>query len=127
MEQVARRLGLHVKTVRSYVRDGRLKASRVGRRYLISREDLAAFTGRPAAPELRRSAEASSIVQVEGVARPEMDRMSTMLISLLTDGPHGVRVELAYDESRARLKIIILGDLETSAQLLRVIDALTKE
>ena len=33
VEQVAEQLGLHVKTVRNYVRDGRLKAVRIGKQY----------------------------------------------------------------------------------------------
>ena len=50
VEQVAERLGLHVKTVRNYVREGRLKAVRIGKQYRIAREDLAAMTGRPEPP-----------------------------------------------------------------------------
>ena len=50
VEQVAERLGLHVKTVRSYVREGRLKAVRIGKQYRIAREDLEAMTGRPEPP-----------------------------------------------------------------------------
>ena len=50
MEQVAERLGLHVKTVRNYVRDGRLKAVRIGKQYRIARADLEALTGRPEPP-----------------------------------------------------------------------------
>jgi hypothetical protein len=34
-----------VKTVRNYVRDGRLKAVRIGKQYRIAREDLEAFMG----------------------------------------------------------------------------------
>ena len=49
VEQVAERLGLHVRTIRSYVRAGRLNAVRIGKQYRISREDLEAFTGTSAA------------------------------------------------------------------------------
>ncbi len=49
VEQVAERLGLHVRTVRSYVREGRLKAVRIGKQYRIGQADLEALTGRPAA------------------------------------------------------------------------------
>ena len=44
---IAKRLKLHVKTVRNYVREGRLKAVRVGKQYRISRADVEAFTGFP--------------------------------------------------------------------------------
>ena len=49
VDQVAAQLGLHVRTVRSYVRDGRLKAVRIGKQYRIAREDLEALTGHPVA------------------------------------------------------------------------------
>ncbi len=57
VEQVAERLGLHVKTVRNYVREGRLKAVRIGKQYRIARQDLEAMTGRsePAPEPVRRS------------------------------------------------------------------------
>jgi len=50
VDQVASLLGLHVKTVRGYVRDGRLKAVRIGKQYRITREDLEAFAGQPVEP-----------------------------------------------------------------------------
>lgn len=124
VEQVADLLDLHVKTVRGYIRDGRLPAVRIGKRYRIAKDDLAAFTGLPA-PGPRR-AEASSIVQVDGIARADMDRVSTMVLSSLADRPHGLRVEFAYDEEREHLKIIVLGGLEDSAHVLRIIDALVR-
>jgi excisionase family DNA binding protein len=46
-EEVAEQLGLHVRTVRGYVRDGRLRAVRIGKQYRITREDIEAFVGSP--------------------------------------------------------------------------------
>lgn len=128
VEQAAAVLGLHVKTVRNYVRDGRLPAVRVGKRYRIAKDDLAALAGLPPdQPIAPRRAEVSCIVQVDGLPRPELDRVSTMVLGALSGRPSGLRVEFAYDEERAHLKIIVLGGLEESAQVLRVIDALVKE
>ena len=74
IEQVASQLGLHVRTVRNYVRDGRLKGVRIGKQYRIARADLDALTGHgaPAAPAVasgttRRHVEVSSIVQIEAI------------------------------------------------------------
>ncbi|SDK61502.1 helix-turn-helix domain-containing protein [Nonomuraea jiangxiensis] len=127
VEQVADLLGLHVKTVRNYVRDGRLPAVRIGRQYRIAKGDLAEFAGWPAGAPARRHAEVSSVVQIEGIARSEMDRVSTMVLGSLAGAPHGLHVEFAYDEERARLKIVVLGGLEASAQVLRIVDALVRE
>jgi excisionase family DNA binding protein len=66
VRQVADLLGLHIKTVRGYVRDGRLKATRIGTSYRITRTDLAAFTGGPvgaSARETRQTAAAGRRIQ----------------------------------------------------------------
>ena len=75
VEQVAERLGLHVRTVRNYVRDGRLKAVRIGKQYRISRADLEELTGGTLRATVRESSrryrhvEVSSIVQVDAIER----------------------------------------------------------
>ncbi|ADB31921.1 DNA binding domain protein, excisionase family [Kribbella flavida DSM 17836] len=127
VEQVAEQLGLHVRTIRNYVRDGKLKATRIGKQYRITREDLEAFTGTsmavPAGGGLARHAEVSSIVQIDGLDRAGADRLTTYVTASINQGDLGrLRVELAYDETREVLKIIVLGDLGVTADLLRLID-----
>jgi excisionase family DNA binding protein len=123
VDQVAERLGLHVRTVRNYVREGKLKAVRIGKQYRIAREDLEAFTGQPA-PRLHRRVEVSSIVQIDAIDSAEANRLALMLIGL-TNGPREndgpLRIENVYDEERGSLKIIILGSAETTAELLKII------
>ncbi|MGW6277907.1 helix-turn-helix domain-containing protein [Kribbella sp. NPDC055071] len=129
VEQVANRLGLHVRTIRNYVRDGRLKAVRIGKQYRIAREDLEAFTGTSAAAlevdESSRHVEASSIVHIDAVDRAGADRISTHVNGSVDRIGH-LRVETVYDEDRAVLKIIIFGDLAPTAGLLHLIDLMTK-
>ena len=128
VEQVAELLGLHVRTVRAWVREGRLKATRPGKQYVIARQDLEALLGRPLSkPEpVRRSrhAEVSSIVEIDAL-RPELAvRLTNSVTSAPRSRPHGdapVRVEAIYNEERARLKVILTGSLETVARLLQMI------
>ncbi|GAA2253411.1 MULTISPECIES: helix-turn-helix domain-containing protein [Kitasatospora] len=133
VEQVADLLGLHVRTVRGYVREGRLKATRVGRQYRITREDLEAFTGVPAPSAVRRTrhAEVSGIVQIDAIGAEETVRLTNTVIAAAQSrggesGDH-LRVETVYDEERAILKIIALGGLGTVADLLKVVEALVDE
>lgn len=132
-EQVAERLGLHVKTVRNYVREGRLKAVRIGKQYRIAGEDLAAFTGGsvPATPRedapRTRHIEVSSVVAVDAISRRDADRVMTLVMAAVSgrredDDP--MRVQTVYDEERARLRIMLLGAAQTSAELLRLVSAL---
>jgi excisionase family DNA binding protein len=133
VEQVADRLGLHVKTVRNYVREGRLKAIRIGKQYRIAGEDLAALTGGsvPATPRedahRARHVEVSSVVAVDAISRQDADRVMTLVMAAVNgrredDDP--MRVQTVYDEERARLRILLLGGAQTSAELLRLVSAL---
>jgi excisionase family DNA binding protein len=121
VEQVADRLGLHVRTVRGYIRDGRLTAVRIGKQYRIARADLDAFTGRTATP-VRRHVEVSAVVDVDGITAATADRLSTFLVAGAQREP--LRVRTVYDEANARLKVIILGDVAATAVALQTIDAL---
>jgi excisionase family DNA binding protein len=136
VEDVAELLGLHVKTVRAYVRDGRLEAVRIGRQYRIAAEDLEAFTGRavPApsggATGGQAAVEVSSIVQIDDVDPTTMSRVTTLVMSSVNSarpGDRRLRVETAYDKEKARMKIIILGGPESTAELLRLVGALLED
>src|SRR5258705_13032578 len=120
VEQVAERLGLHVRTVRNYVRDGRLKAVRIGKQYRIAREDLEALTGGPVPARIRESAgrrryvEVSSIVQIDAISAEDASRVALNLMASLNgrqEGDRPMHVQTAYDEERASMKIILLGDV----------------
>ncbi|WUK11725.1 helix-turn-helix domain-containing protein [Kitasatospora sp. NBC_00374] len=134
VEQVAELLGLHVRTVRGYVRDGRLKAVRIGKQYRIARQDLEALTGRPVeapspspAPGARHS-EVTGVVRIDAIDRATVDRLTTLLTASLGGRARGgepLRVETVHDEERASLKIIVIGGLEDSAEVLRLIALLT--
>ena len=128
VEEVASRLGLYVRTVRGYVREGRLGAVRIGKQYRISHEDLEKFVGTPVRdePEVRRQrhSEVSSIVQVDAVDPGTASRVSTLLMAAGgRRGDEPLRVETAYDEERGRMKVIILGGLDDTARLLEYVHA----
>ncbi|MEK8107922.1 helix-turn-helix domain-containing protein [Micromonospora sp. M12] len=124
---MADRLGLHVRTVRGYIRSGRLRAVRIGKQYRIAAGDLDALTGQASAPaSVRGHAEVSSIVQVDGVDRTAADRLGTLVLTSANTGhdqANPLRVQTVYDEERRRMKIIILGDPAATAELLHLLDA----
>jgi excisionase family DNA binding protein len=130
VEQVADLLGLHVRTVRSYVREGRLKAVRIGKQYRIAREDLAAMTGRPM-PDFEpvrrhRYVEVSSIVEIDAVSPEVANRLTTILMGAAKGrgaGEEPLRIETIYNEERASMKIILVGGMDSNASLFKVIQA----
>src|ERR1700756_208573 len=99
IEQVAERLGLHVKTVRNYVRDGKLKATRVGKSYRIARADLEALAGPAAEGRRTRHVEVSSVVDIDAVDKDTAYRISTFVTAAVggdRQGDQPVRVQAIY-------------------------------
>lgn len=145
-EEAAQILGLQVRTVRNYVREGRLPGVRIGKQYRIARADLDAFTagfgagdGGAGPLDVQRArgdaqataAEVSSVVQLEGIGVSASERLERTLTAA-TLGVSGqvaapLRLEPIYDEERRRLKLIIVGPLPEVADLLRIVDAFTRE
>lgn len=123
VEQVAALLGLHVRTVRSYIRSGRLHAVRIGKQYRISKSDLEQLTGRPTETAHTAGAvEVSSIVQIDGVDRSAADRLGTLVLAGV-GADRTLRVQTIHDEDRKRLKIIVVGELAETAEVLQLLDS----
>lgn len=150
-DEAAQLLGLQVRTVRNYVRDGLLPGVRIGKQYRIARADLEAFTGGMARGgpegETRRtrepdaaagqltaratvSAEVSSVIQVERVSAEEVERLERTLLAFrgaaTVEPASPLRIEPLYDEQRRRLKLVVVGSLAETGEILRIVDALTR-
>ncbi|GAB2932096.1 helix-turn-helix domain-containing protein [Micromonospora polyrhachis] len=126
VEQVADRLGLHVRTVRGYIRTGRLKAVRIGKQYRIAQADLDALTGQPPPTPSRFGMEVSSIVQIDGIDRIAADRLGTLVLTSANtnhDPRRPLRIQTIHDEDRHRMKIVILGDAASTAEVLQLVEA----
>ncbi|MFV2197835.1 helix-turn-helix domain-containing protein [Nocardiopsis sp. LOL_012] len=133
VDEVAEHLGLHARTVRNYVRDGRLTAVRIGKQYRITQEDLEAFTGRPVPPPVgesvrrERRSEVSAIVEVDALPPDTAHRLTTLVTASATGrGPQEepLRVQAVYDPARARMKVVLMGSLADTARMLEYIEGL---
>ena len=127
LEQVAERLGLQVRTVRSYVRSGRLKAIRIGKQYRVTRESLEDLTGpAPLAVPRHRHVEVSSVIQVDAVSQETAGRVTNHLAGAAKAAQEGsaLRVEAIYDAERSQLKVIVIGSLLNAANVFRLLGAL---
>ncbi|TDC74048.1 DNA-binding protein [Actinomadura sp. 7K507] len=129
VEEVADHLGLHVRTVRGYIRTGRLKAVRIGKQYRIAQADLEELTGRerPARPAPGGAAgrvEVSSIVQIDGIGHAAADRLSTLVLAGVNTGDPAetLRVQTVHDRERERMKIVILGGAAATADVLNLLE-----
>ncbi|WP_416831483.1 MAG: helix-turn-helix domain-containing protein [Erythrobacter sp.] len=131
-EQVAEMLGLHVRTVRNYVREGKLNAVRIGKQYRIAYADVEAFTGHAAKlpsdhVRRRRHVEVSSIVEIDAVDPETASRLATALTGAAQGRQKGgveeqLRVNAIHYPERARLKVIVTGGVTATSQLLGLVD-----
>lgn len=132
VDQVAELLNLHAKTVRRYVRDGRLKARRIGKEYRIARADFEEFAGTAQPSDTMsvprtRHVIASSIVDVDVISPEESHRITTLVMASLNsrkgeaDFP---RVDSIYYPEQAKLRITITAGPLLTCELVRMIDAL---
>ncbi|HEY2464730.1 MAG TPA: helix-turn-helix domain-containing protein [Steroidobacteraceae bacterium] len=130
LNQVAERLGLHVRTVRAYVRNGRLKAVRIGKQYRVAQEDLDSITGADEARSRaarRRRAEVSCVVQMGAVTQNTVLRMADHLrgaVQARRDDGSALRVETIYDQGHAELKVIVIGSLSAAANIFGLLAAI---
>jgi excisionase family DNA binding protein len=124
LDDVADRLGLHVRTVRNYVREGRLGAVRIGKQYRVSEADLRALTGVGGRSSGPRRIEATSVLDVDGIDPDAAQRLEE-LIRGLPKGPRAPHVEVV--RAPDRLKVIVIGSVEANAELLRFVAAMAEE
>ena len=134
VEEVAGRLNLHVKTVRRFIREGRLPAKRIGKEYRITRSALDEFAGTPAdsgtVPIPRtRHVLVSSIVDVDAISPEDSQRITTLIMAGLnarSGEPDFPRVDSLYDADRGRLRIMITASPVLTCDLVRMIAALAE-
>jgi excisionase family DNA binding protein len=123
----AERLGLHAKTVLRFIREGRLKATRIGKSYRIRRADLDAFAGVEHVEHVAEpSAWVTAIVQIAGVDEAAARRLAIRIPAALNnrqgrDAP--MRADVVHDRDRAELKIVLVGIPADVAAMLRFIQA----
>lgn len=129
ISQVAEILGLHVRTVRSYVRNGSLPAVRIGKQYRIARSDVEKLLGTPlqssALVNTEPTVEVSSVVEVKNISTGDMSRITTALTAT-APSPRGTDIRTIYDPQRSTLKIILIGQPRPIAETLHSIEELTE-
>jgi excisionase family DNA binding protein len=134
VDEVAQRLNLHVKTVRRFIREGRLPAKRIGKAYRITRSALDEFAGASGGPPSvtvarTRQILVSSIVDVDAISPEDGQRITTLIMAGLNarrGEPDFPRVDSLYDADRGRLRIMITASPPLTCDLIRTIAALAE-
>lgn len=128
VEFAAEQLKLHPKTVLRFIRQGQLRATKVGRQYRILRSDLAALVGdnRPA-PGASREVRSTTIVDISNADAEFARRMAALLTGARK--AHGrsaepISVDVTHDPANRQIKIIIIARPADAAELLQLAEVL---
>ena len=125
VEQAAKHLHLHPKTVLRYIRDGRLPATRVGKSYRIARTSLDAFAGVASGQsETAPGARATCIVDIPDISVDAAERLATFLQSAAIASPAGtpaLQLQTAFDPLAKSMKVVVIASPSNVAELLEML------
>ena len=141
VEKVAELLGIHQKTVLRYIKEGKLKANKVGGRWRIHGNDLTSFVGfkentlmdiprqqKPKA-EITPDPFVATVVNAENIDREEAIRVSNTLVAIKNSNTGlstRCRIDTVYFEEELKLQILIWGTLDFTGQILKITEELLK-
>lgn len=132
VDEVAALLGLHVRTIRRFIREGRLKATRVGRQYRIAATDLNTLVGSErgkdqVGPQIQsghRRVVVSTTMDIDAIGQAERERLVHLLIGAfhsLASQQSDRRFDSIYYEAEERLRLLINADLDSTHAVLGMI------
>jgi excisionase family DNA binding protein len=142
VEEVADMLSMHPKTIRRYIREGRLAATRIGKSYVIHGHALSLFTESPhhiqmdaaeVAPiattiGVPKQVRVSSVVDIEVVDQEDSMRITNTLLAAMNSRPSDmehVRLDSRYDSINRQLRILLWGPPIFVATMLQAVETLT--
>ncbi len=126
-DQAAEDLGLHPKTLLRYIRENRLRATKVGKSWRIARSDLDSFAGIAAGrAEPVAGARATSMVDIPGLTTDRAERIATFLQAMAMTGDADtppLHLQTAFDPATRVMKIVAIGSPRDVGYLLEMLDA----
>lgn len=127
VDQISEILDMHPKTIRRFIREGKLHASRVGKQYRISGHDLSVFTGQDKEDVLTVGSQVSTVVDLDNTSSEEAAKISNMLIAATNQ--RGVSygkasIKCQYIKDQEILRIMLWGSIAYMRVMLESIELL---
>lgn len=150
IDQVAEILDIHHKTVRKFIKEGKLKANKVGKQWRISQIDLEGFTKNKNSTigneefifaeevkfskdddrlEINNEIKVSSVVDLVNIGKDTYFRVSNTLLAIMNCKDERMQrqtLNISYNENTNRLKIMIWANIDITKELLDDIAMLVK-
>jgi excisionase family DNA binding protein len=136
VSEIAQILDLHPKTVRRLIRDGRVRARKIGREWRVTKEDLRDYAHAELAsrPEEERSplpladrVRVSAVIELDEGNSEEVSRISNSLLAVLSgkDPAWGEsRYDLVFQPETRKARFVLNGSPYFIRTLLELVEAL---
>ena len=134
-EDVVQITGLTLRTIRSYIKSGKLKGRRIGVQWRFTAADIEALFETPETPEADKEKErpeeraraprssACVIVDMPGVTEQEARFLFGRLQSLAAvyqDGPKRLELSYEYDENREQARYVFNGAIDSACAMMNL-------
>lgn len=136
VEQVAKLLSMHTKTIQRYIREGKLHANKIGKSWRITGHDLSVFTESSGILEDNTEKQTNDKVIVSSVIDIQVDNFdeSTRIINMLTSALNSKPLNCGkstmytqYVEYEKKVRVTLWGNLLFVQEILELISMLTKQ
>lgn len=136
VEQISGMLDIHPKTIQRYIREGRLRAAKIGKSWRVAGHDLSVFVesnrGEQFGAENRpaRSVSASSVVDITAVGKEDAVRIMNTLTAALNCKPpeYGQSsMQSQYIERDGTVRVTLWGGVRFMSAMLDTIASLTEQ
>jgi excisionase family DNA binding protein len=124
VEQAAKYLNLHPKTVLRYIRDGRLPATNFGKSYRIDRTRLEAFAGIASVQSEPVAVRTTCIVDIPDISLDAAERLASFLQSAALSSPAdttSLHLQTAFDPLAKSMKVVMIGSPSNVTRMLEML------
>lgn len=151
IDQVAKILGMHHKTIRKFITESKLGANKVGKQWRISGHDLSIFmeknnvnisnketkeqediefsTKEGALNTVKQKINVSTVIDINEVDMDQYMRISNTLIAIMNCKDPNMgnsTISMKYYEKEKRLRVMLWGSVKFTEEMLSTISLLTE-
>ncbi len=152
IDKIAEILGMHHKTIRKFITEGKLGANKVGKQWRISGHDLSVFMEKnnvsinnkkiseesnidfvingEVKDTIKQKVNVSTVVDINDVDKEEYFRISNTLIALMNCKDSEMKkatINMKYDEKVNRLRVLLWGNVSFIEGMLSSISMLVEQ
>lgn len=133
VEQISEMLNIHPKTIQRYIREGKLRAIKVGKSWRVSRHDLRVFLEssdvRSSDSIAERTIIASSVIDITSNGFEDAIRIMNLLTSALNAKPSAfvkTSMQSQYIEHENIVRVMLWGDIRFMSAIVDMIITITE-